>query len=175
MTEKLNYLDCWINVATSLFSQALVGEPMLTDALPKPMPPDSFGLAVMVEGDEEGRFAVVVDGTLAEATLLGEGVDQKAGWAELLKEVANAAAGELLAKTGRKCQIKAITQISSEGKLSRALQLKAGDRTWLLQVNSEVKLAKAAKPAKSAEPQAASNPGGSPTSGSEPASPGSVS
>lgn len=175
MTEKLSYLDCWINAATSLFSQALAGEPTLTDALPKPMPPDSFGLAMMVEGDEEGRFAVVLDGTLGDATLLGEGVDQKAGWAELLKEVANAAAGELLAKTGRKCRIGAITQPSLEGKLSRVLQLKAGDRTWLLQINSEVKLAKAAKQAKSAEPQATSKPGANRASDSGQANPDSFS
>ena len=31
----MNYLDCWINVATSLFAQALAGEPALSDALPK--------------------------------------------------------------------------------------------------------------------------------------------
>ena len=149
----MNYLDCWIGVATSLFAQALAGEPTLADSLPKPMPADSFGFEAMLEGDEEGRFAVVLDGTLAEATLLGEGVDQKAGWAELLREVADAAAGELLAKTGRRCQVKAFAPIAAESKLSRAFQLKAGDRTWLLQVNSEVRLAKAVKPAKAAESQ----------------------
>lgn len=149
----MNYLDCWINVATSLFAQALTGEPVLSDALPKPMPADSFGFAATLEGDEEGRFAVVLDGTLSEATLLGEGVDQKAGWAELLKEVADAAVGELLAKTGRKCQIKGFAPIGLESKLSRAFQLKAGDRSWLVQVNSEVRPAKAAKPAKAAEPK----------------------
>lgn len=155
----MNYLDCWINVATSLFAQALAGEPVLSDALPKPMPADSFGFAATLEGDEEGRFAVVLDGTLSEATLLGEGVDQKAGWAELLKEVADAAAGELLAKTGRKCQVKTFAPIAAESKLSRAFQLKAGDRSWLLQVNSEVRAAKAAKAAKAAEPKASASAG----------------
>lgn len=154
----MNYLDCWIGVATSLFAQALTGEPLLADALPKPMPADSFGFAATLEGDEEGRFAVVLDGTLSEATLLGEGVDQKAGWAELLKEVADAAAGELLAKTGRKCQVKAFVPIAAESKLSRAFQLKAGDRAWLLQVNSEVRPAKAVKPAKTAEPRVSASP-----------------
>ena len=52
----------------------------------------------------EGRFAVVLDGSILESPLVGEGVDQKAGWGELLREVADAAAGELLAKTGEKCQ-----------------------------------------------------------------------
>jgi flagellar motor switch protein FliN len=145
MSDKSNYLDCWIRVATSLFSQALLGEPVLADALPKPMPPGSFGFAATLEGDEEGRFAVVLDGSLAEAALFGEGEDQKAGWAELLKEAADAATGELLAKMGRKCQVSAMIPIEAESKLSRAFRLQAGEQGWLVQVNSEVRLAKAAK------------------------------
>jgi flagellar motor switch protein FliN len=146
MSEKLNYLECWTTVATSLFSQALAGEPTLSESLPKPMVSGSFGFAATVEGDEEGRFAVLLEGTLADATLLGEGTDQKAGWAELLREVAEAAAGELLAKTGRKCHVTAFVPIDAEGKLSRAFQLKAGDRSWSIQVNNGVKLARAATP-----------------------------
>lgn len=170
MSENLSYLDCWIKVATSLFSQALAGEPSLVDSLPKPMPAGSFGFAVMVEGEEEGRFAVVLDGALADAALLGEGVDQKTAWAELLREVADAAAGELLAKTGRKCQVKALPPTAGENKLSRAFQLKAGERSWLIQTNSEVKLAKAAKPVKQAEMRAdAAPPRPAPASSSDPA------
>ena len=156
MSDKPNYLDCWIRVATSLFSQALLGEPVLADALPKPMPPGSFGFAATLEGDEEGRFAVVLDGTLASATLFGEGEDQKAGWAELIKEAADAAAGELLAKTGRKCQVKSLTPIEAESKLSRAFRLQAGDQAWLVQVNSEVRLAKAVKPVAESKVEAVS-------------------
>jgi flagellar motor switch protein FliN len=151
MSEKLNYLECWTTVATSLLSQALAGEPTLSESLPKPMVPGSFGFAVTVEGDEEGRFAVLLEGTLADATLLGEGTDQKAGWAELLKEVAEAAAGELLAKTGHKCRVTAFVPIDGESKLSRAFQLKAGDRSWSIQVNDGVKLARAATPEVSRE------------------------
>jgi flagellar motor switch protein FliN len=151
MSEKLNYLDCWINVATSLFSQALLGEPVLSDALPKPMPAGTFGFAATLEGDEAGRFAVLLDASLADSNLLGEGVDQKAGWAELLREVADAATGELLANTGRKCHVTAFEAITEEGKLSRAFQLKAGDRTWLIQVNSEMRLTASAKPVASAD------------------------
>lgn len=154
MTDKANYLDCWIRVATSLFSQALAGEPVLADALPKPMPPGSFGFAVTLEGDEEGRFAVLLDGSLSQASLLGEGEDQKAGWAELLREVADAATGELLAKTGKKCQVKCMTPIESQSKLSRAFRLESGDRSWMLQVNSEVKLAGAETSAPQAKPEA---------------------
>src|SRR5216684_3595835 len=98
MTEKLNYLECWTTVAISLFSQALAGEPTLSESLPKPMAPGSFGFAATVQGDEAGRFSVMLDAGLLEASLLGDGEDQKAGWAEVLKEVADAAAGELLAR-----------------------------------------------------------------------------
>ena len=147
MSEKLNYLECWIGVAASLMSQALSGEPTLSESLPKPMAAGSFGFAATIAGDEEGRFSVLLEASLAEASLLGEGSDQKAGWAEILKEIADAAAGELLAKTGRKCQVAAFVAIEEESKLSRAFQLKAGDRTWSLQVYNGVKLAKATKPA----------------------------
>ena len=154
MSEKLNYLDCWMRVASSLFSQALSGEPELTDTLPKPLSAGSFGFAANISGEEEGRFSVLLDGALAEATLLGEGADQKAGWAELLRETVDAAAGELLAKAGRKCQVSAFTPVDAESKLSRALQLKSGDRTWYLQVFSSVRAAKAAKAAPAAAEEA---------------------
>jgi len=29
MSNELNYFDCWVSVATTLFSQALSGEPAL--------------------------------------------------------------------------------------------------------------------------------------------------
>ncbi len=32
-----SYFDCWIDVATTLFSQALAGEPELVESLPKPL------------------------------------------------------------------------------------------------------------------------------------------
>ncbi|HTJ30637.1 MAG TPA: FliM/FliN family flagellar motor switch protein [Acidobacteriaceae bacterium] len=165
MSDKLTYLDCWMRVASSLFSQALAGEPELTDSLPKPMATGSFGFAATLAGDEEGRFSILLDGSIAEAPLLGEGADQKPGWAELLRETVDAAVGELQAKTGRKCRVSEFTPIESEGKLSRALQLKAGDRQWNLQVFSSVKQSKAAKPATAVEPEAAAS---RPTSSSPP-------
>lgn len=156
MSKTPNYLDCWLRVAESLFSQALAGEPSLTDALPKPMPEGSFGFAAILEGDEEGRFAVMLDGGLLEATLLGEGVDQRTGWAELLREAADAAAGDLLARSGKKCQIKEWIPTASEKRLSRALQLKSGERTWLMQISSELREAKLAEPPAAAAHKAAS-------------------
>jgi len=144
----MTYLDCWIGAATALFSQALAGEPELVESMPKPLAGESFGFASTISGDEQGRFAVLLEGTLLETPLVGEGMDQKAGWGELLREVASAAAGELLAKTGKKCLVEKFEAIDGESKVSRAFQLKAGDRAWTILVRDEVRASKpAAKPA----------------------------
>ena len=73
--------------------------------MPKPLGAGSFGFAATLGGDVQGRFSVVLDGAVLETPLMGEGVDQKAGWKELLNEAAGAAAGDLLAATGKKCQV----------------------------------------------------------------------
>jgi len=146
MSEKLNYLECWTHVAASLLPQALIGEPSLSESLPKPMPPGSFGFTATIVGDEEGWFSVSLDGTLVDVRLLGEGIDQKAGWAELLKEIADAAAGELLAKVGRRCQVTGFVESDVERKVSRAFQLKAGEHFWSIQVYDCLKPAKTVKP-----------------------------
>ena len=75
-----SYLDCWTSVATALFSQALAGEPEFAESLPRPMTGAAFGYAAFLAGDEEGRFSVVLDPAVLELPLMGEGVDQKAGW-----------------------------------------------------------------------------------------------
>ena len=103
------YFDCWAEVAGTLFSQALAGEPELSESLPKPLGAGSFGWAATLTGDVEGRFAVLLDGAVLETPLVGEGMDQKAGWKELLREAADAAAGELLARTGKKCRVARLT------------------------------------------------------------------
>jgi len=145
-----SYLECWIDVATALLAQALAGEPELVESLPKPLAAGSFGFAAMLSGDEAGRFAAVLDRAILETPLLGEGADQRAGWAELLREVAEAAAGDLLAKTGKKCRVEGFEEIEGESKVSRAFLLKAGDRAFTILVRDEVREVKAV-----AEPPAA--------------------
>jgi len=155
----MTYIDCWISVATTLFSQALAGEPELAESLPKPLAEGSFGFAATLSGDEEGRFAVVLDGAILESPLMGEGVDQKAGWNELLREVADAAAGELLAKSGKKCRVDKFEDIAGESQVSRAFQLKSGERAWTILVRDEVRGPKpAAKPASSQAAATAQEP-----------------
>jgi flagellar motor switch protein FliN len=135
-----SYFECWTGVAQALFAQALAGEPELAESLPKPLGPDAFGFAATIAGDVEGRFSVVLDPAILESPLVGEGVDQKAGWGELLKEVAEAAVGELLAKTGKKCRVEGFVEIAGESKISCAFQLKAGERAFAILVRDEVLL-----------------------------------
>jgi flagellar motor switch protein FliN len=143
------YMDCWAQVAADLFAQALAGEPELAESLPKPLQAGSFGFVAILAGEEEGRFAVVLDGSILEAPLLGEGVDQKAGWRELLGESFDAAAGELLAKTGKKCRVAKVEESSGESSVTRAFELKSGDRSWALLVRDDVR---ASRPAAAADP-----------------------
>ncbi len=146
------YLDCWAQVARDLFAQALAGEPELTDAVPKPLEVGSFGFAATIQGDEEGRFSIQFDGSILEVPLLGEGVDQKASWAELLRETCDAAAGELLAKTGKKCRVAGFEPISGQTQISRAFQLKSGERSWTVLVHDEVRAPRPEMPAGDPEP-----------------------
>jgi flagellar motor switch protein FliN len=169
------YLDCWIDVAAALFSQTLAGQPELVESLPGPLtepPPEqlganSFGFAASVFGDHQGRFAVVLDGAILESPLLGEGEDQKAAWGQLLREVADAACAELLAKTGKKCLIESFEAIAGESKISRAFrlksgELKSGEQGWQIMVQDDVRdqvraSKSAAKPA-AGQPPASSQP-----------------
>jgi flagellar motor switch protein FliN len=161
----ITYLDCWIRSATALFAQALAGEPELVDGLPKPLGAGAFGFAATLGGDQQGRLSVLVDGAALEAPLVGEGMDQKAGWAEILREVAEAAAGDLLAQTGRPCRVEKFEPIESESKVSRAFQLKAGERSWTLLVKDDVcAAAKEALAAEAPPPPAAAQSGSTPIS-----------
>jgi flagellar motor switch protein FliN len=141
-----SYFECWTGVATTLFSQALAGEPELAESLPKPLAEGAFGFSATLTGDVEGRFTVVLDPTLLDSPLVGEGVDQKAGWGEILKEVADAAAGEMLAQTGKKCHVEKFEEIAGESKASGAFQLKSGEHVWTILVRDEVRVPKPATP-----------------------------
>jgi flagellar motor switch protein FliN len=142
-----DYLDCWATVAAALFSQALAGEPELSESLPKPLSSGSFGFAATLSGDLSGRFSAVLEGSILDSPLVGEGVDQRAGWQELLREVADAAVGELLAKSGQKCKVESFEPIEAENKVSRAFQLQSGGRSWTILVRDEVRAPRqAAKP-----------------------------
>ena len=152
----MTYADCWAKVATDLFAQALAGEPQLSESLPKPLGAGSFGYAATISGDEQGRFAVILDGAILETALMGDGVVQKGAWSELMREVADAAAGELLAKTGKKCRVEKFEEIAGESQVSRSFQLRAGDRSFVILVRDDVRAPQpAAPPQPKAQPPAA--------------------
>lgn len=142
------YFDCWVGVAAALFSQALAGEPELAESLPKPMGPGSFGFAAALAGEVEGRFSILLDGSLLEASLMGDGADQKAGWSELIRETFDAAAGGLLASEGKKCQVVIFEEIAGEGQVTRAFQLRSGERAWTILVRDELRTSQVRSAAK---------------------------
>ncbi len=143
-----SYFEYWAGVAAALFSQALAGEPELKESPSKPLDGSIFGYAAILSGDLEGRFGVLLEGAILSAPLLGEGADQKAGWSELLRETFDAAAGELLAATGKKCQVAGFEEITGDGPVSRSFQLLSGERKWTVLVRDDLRAveAKAALP-----------------------------
>jgi flagellar motor switch protein FliN len=134
-----HYCECWVRVASALLSQALAGAPELTEASREPFAGECFGLTFTLAGEEEGRFSVTLDRAALDAPLLGEGVDQKTGWIELLREVAESAVGELLAKTGKKCVVESVAEVSALRSTSRTFELKSGSGIWAIQVYDETR------------------------------------
>jgi flagellar motor switch protein FliN/FliY len=89
---------------------------------------------------------------------MGEGMDQKSGWAEILKETCNTAAGELLAKSGTRCKVDKFEAVAGESKVTRAFELRAGDRVWTVLVREDLRAPAAAVPAAKPAPAAANAP-----------------
>lgn len=150
----MKFQDFWIDAARALFGQAVAGAPQLEE-LPdnaaraaRLLAGGGLAYAATLGGELEGSFAVVLDPALAEAPLLGEGVDQNAAWGELIRETIEAAAGEVAARTGAKCGIVQFAGAGSEGgayaaaarsgKASRAFELRSGDRVWQMAVLDDV-------------------------------------
>ncbi len=135
------YLDCWIDVAGALFPQALTGQPEMVESFPRPLEPGWFGFAATIDGNVKGRLSVIVDAAALELPSLGEGRDQKAAWSELLREVADAAAGELLSRTGMKCRVIKFEPVEAEGQATRTFQLRFADRAWTILVRDQIEAA----------------------------------
>jgi flagellar motor switch protein FliN/FliY len=135
----MNYMEAWIATAGALLSQALAGGPSLEPCPLRPTEGEAQAFEATVAGDAEGRFTVILDPALMTAALLGEDADQKAAWGELLKEAAEAAAGELLARTGSKCRVERFGQATEIPPATRSFQLKSGAREWQIQVCDDVR------------------------------------
>jgi flagellar motor switch protein FliN/FliY len=152
----VNYVECWISTAAALFSQALAGEPVLVEASAA-LNQKSASWAATLSGDEEGTCIVTLDAALLDSPLMGEGVDQRQAWGELLREIAEAAAGDLLARSGTKCRVEKFEDIRasgpSAGAISRGFELKFADRDFVIRVAGELhpKAAVPPQPATAAE------------------------
>jgi flagellar motor switch protein FliN/FliY len=131
------YLDCWISATTMLFSQALAGEPQLTEL--ECIPPIVHGLAFLAEfsGDVKGQFTVSLDPEIVKSPLLGDGVDQASAWKELLREVAEAAAGEFLAVSGLICRIEALRPAQHVSACTRGFRLDSSGGSWTILICDE--------------------------------------
>ena len=136
------YLDCWANAAAALLPQSLAGEPELVEAPPRPLEKGSFGFTATLSGDLSGPFSVLLDATLLDVPLLGEEQEQKAGWCELLREVAEAAIGELHTRTGAECRVETFTPVEVEKNVTRAFLLKTAERSWTILIRDEVRAPK---------------------------------
>ncbi len=149
-----SFLECWIEAASVLFRQALAGAPELSESFPRPFDSGAFSFAAIVEGDLQGRFSVTIDNAVLERPLLGEGRDQKNGWGELLREVCEAAAGELLARTGCACRVINFEPCSGDTQASRAFLLGSTECAWAILVRDETRPAEkaASRPAQATPP-----------------------
>jgi Flagellar motor switch/type III secretory pathway protein len=124
------FLNCWFRVAGELFRQALAGEPELVESKSEPLPAELFGWRATLSGDETGEFAVQFDTSTLQAPLLGEGMEQRAAWEELVRETFEAACGELLARHGMKCRVDKVETATNEGSSSHCFELRSGERSW---------------------------------------------
>lgn len=122
-----------------LFSQALAGEPQLAEM--ESLPSSVFGPAFLAEftGDIAGQFTVALDPEIVKTPLLGEGVDQTGAWKEFLREVAEAAAGELLAASGISCRIESFRPVAVESACTRGFRLSSPGGSWIILVRDETR------------------------------------
>lgn len=134
-----SYLECWISVAKSLFSQALAGEPELveTDGAKGNLPSGACFVA-SVTGDVAGTFTVALDPLVFQAPLLGDGVDQAAAWEEFLREVAEAASGELMASSKKQATISSFSSAHIAESATHTFHLKTAENSWLIAVRDAV-------------------------------------
>lgn len=148
------YLDCWIQVAAALLPQAVAGEPELIESLPLPLGEGAWAFAATLAGDEQGQFSVALDAAVRETPLLGEGADQKAAWGQLLREIMDAAAAELLAATGRRCRVETFEEFLPQRPGGRGFALRSGERLWAIRVWDGLRAAPPATGLPAGEPSA---------------------
>jgi flagellar motor switch protein FliN len=124
------YLDCWVAAASALFSQALAGEPRLIEGNADELDRNALAYRAEISGDVSGDFTALLEPGITETPLLGEGIDQSGAWTELLREVAESAAGELLATSGKNCRVVDLRRVEGGQAITRAFRLESTGRSW---------------------------------------------
>lgn len=134
----MDYIDCWISSAHALFARAITEEVELKELSRGRQEAGGYGFAATLKGCRTGRFTVILDPAMFLLPLMGDGADQKLGWGQLLREVASAAAGELLVRTGEACEVAEFVEAASIAQASRAFQLRLSESEWTVLVIDEV-------------------------------------
>jgi flagellar motor switch protein FliN len=135
----MDYIDGWISAATKLFAHALAPEAELTELSYGNPGAGRCGFLANLQGSRTGRFTVLLDPAILASPLLGDVADQKESWGALLREVADAAAGELFDKNGEKCSVAEFVESTGETEVSRVFQLRLPGGAWTIHVRDEVR------------------------------------
>jgi flagellar motor switch protein FliN len=135
----MGYIDCWVSAAKALFAQAIQEGAELTESSPAHPGAGACGFVAKLQGSWTGRFAVILDPVMFSTPLLEGVADQKLAWGELLREVADAAAGQLLARTGAKCEVAEFVEVTSGTQASRAFQMRSSTGAWTMLVQDELR------------------------------------
>lgn len=144
MGSKISFLEYWYPIASTLFGQALAGEPKLSEGLPKPLLGGALVFVAEFGQDFTGKFTIMLDRNVLSEPLFGEGSDQEAGWKELLKEICDAASGELYQRTKKTAQVKSFQIIDAQSSANGAYELRLGSKAWTILVRDQVAEAPAA-------------------------------
>jgi flagellar motor switch protein FliN len=157
MSSKISFLEYWYPIAATLCEQAIAGEPKLSEGLPKPLLGGALVFVAEFGQDFTGRFTIMLDRSILSEPLFGEGTDQQGGWQELLKEICDAAAGEIYQRTKKTVQIKSFQVVEAQSSANGAYELRLGTKSWTILVRDQIAEASAAQ-ATQAKPAATSTP-----------------
>lgn len=133
------FVDVWLSIAKTLLAQALAGEPELVESSTTRIMGEAVGFRAVMAGDLEGNFSVALDPAILACPLVGEGADQKAGWVELLREVTDAAVGELFAKSGIQCRVEELSESDAPAEGTQGLLLKTKEAAWRIVLHDGVR------------------------------------
>jgi flagellar motor switch protein FliN len=168
MGSKFSFLEYWYPIAATLCGQAMAGEPQLTEGLPKPLLGGALVFVAEFGQDFTGRFTIMLDRGVLSEPLFGDGADQQAGWQELLKEICDAAAGEIYQRTKKTAQLKSFQLVEAQTSATGAYELRKGDKSWTLLIRDQVAEAPATQAAEG-KPAAPATPPPAPPAAQAPA------